>query len=447
MRIVLIQLQKQFSQSSRLRQFLELRGQHFREYSMPHLGLLTVAALTPRHHDVVFLNENITLVDPAVVEADVVGISVLTQSAHRAYWLADALRGRGIHVVLGGIHPTVLPDEAQVHCDTVVMGEAEQVWPRFLRDLEEGHALPRYSGLGAKLDLTESPVPCYELLNETNYQLLPNRANMFPLQTSRGCPRGCEFCSASVVWGRTRRVKAVSQVMREVRAVKRLFKCPMICFADDNLFMDVQFGKALLKELRQEQIQWMTQTDLSVADDDELLELIFRSGCSHLFIGLESVDSGNLLRFAPAKRRLHSRLEERIARLHRAGIVVYASMMLGLDNDTPGIFRRTRDFILANHLVPHFCVLTPLPGTPLFRRLEAEGRLLYPGEWHRCTFFDVTIRPRQMSPAELEDQVSWLFEQTWSDEAVRSRYRHFLRINRAALRRYAPGGCSELQRG
>ncbi len=442
MRIALIQLRKRFSvDSPRLARFLQRHRANFREYAMPHLGLLTLAAATPPHHEVTFFNENLEPVDLERLEADVVAISALTQAASQAYRAADALRARGVHVVLGGIHPTVMPDEAQAHADTVIVGEAEELWPEFLADLEAGKPGARYERLECHIDLTRSPAPRYDLLDQQNHALLADRANMIPLQTSRGCPMDCDFCSASLIWGRKQRRKTVEQVVAEVRAIKAQFGNPMICFADDNLFLDKAYGKALLRALIPERLQWMTQCDLSVADDEELLELVFRSGCSHLFLGLESVHPDNLSRFSPIKRQELQEVEARIARLHAAGIVAYASLMIGLDHDTPEVIRATRDFVLRNHLVPHFCVLTPLPGTELYRRMEAEGRLLDPGNWDRCTFFDVTIQPKQMTPQELEEQVAWLFEETWNEEVARERRAYFLRMYRAAVRRFpAEGG-------
>ena len=439
MRIALVQLKKEFTAANAaLQAFVALHSDLFREYSMPHLGLLTLAAATPAGHDVTFHDENTHPLDLDELAADLVGISTLTQDASRAYALADRLRRRGIRVVLGGIHATVCTDEALAHADHVVRGEAEPVWATLLADIEAGRAGRIYDAVPGTFDIQASPVPAYRLLSDSNHQQLEGRLNMIPLQTSRGCPRRCEFCSASAIWGERQRVKPVAQVMAEVREVKSIFGRPLICFADDNMFLDRDNAKAILRALADEHVPWMTQSDLSIADDDELLELCYRSHCDHIFFGFESVDEANLDQISPGQFKLEQfrQATKRIRRIQEAGIPVYASIMVGLDHDTPEVMEATVAFVLEHHLFPHFCVATPLPGTALYRRIVGERRLLAEDYWDRCTFFDVTFEPLHLSAAEVEHWVVELFERTWAPEVHAARMRHTREMYRSAIGRF-----------
>jgi len=334
----------------------------------------------------------------------------------------------------------VLPNEAQQHCDTVICGEAEELWPQFLEDFEAGHPRERYQNeAGCYPDITRSPVPRFSLLNSSNHKNFPDRQNMITLQTGRGCPHACEFCSATRVWGSRFRAKTVDQVIQEVREVKRHFVNPLIGFADDNMFIKRDRAKEILRALIPERVQWVTQTDLSIADDEELLELCFRSGCNHVVVGFESLHPENLTQMnrSQFKRRLLDTMEDKIAKLHSAGIVIYAMIILGLDHDTREVMKATRDFIRDNHLFPHYAIVTALPGTALYDRIQAEGRFLKDNFWDLCTFFNVTIRPNKMTPDEVILSLIWLYSEAFSAESAGDRQRFVRQMYRRALRRYS----------
>lgn len=400
--------------------------------SMPSLGLLTLAALTPEHHQVRYLECPEYDEDFAQgLDADLVALSSFTAKAAQMYRLADALRARGITVVLGGLHCTLAPDEAQAHADALVVGEGEPVWPLLLRDFEGGTLRKRYGPSAFHAyPLSSAPIPRYELLELEKY-------NRLSVQTARGCPLHCEFCASSRIFGGYKR-KPVPHVKREIEAIKRLWPTPFIELADDNTFVDKKWSRQLVSALGDAGVPWFTETDVSVADDPHLLDLLAASGCRQLLIGFEApsaaaldgIDAGGF-----KQRRAHSYLRA-IDAIQSRGISVNGCFILGLDTQGPGVFEEIERFVAHSGLTEvQLTVLTPFPGTALYRRLEAEGRLLFPGQWERCTLFDVAFQPKKMSVAQLEEGLATLMGTVYSSEATRHRKRLFARNRRAWSRR------------
>ncbi|MEJ2548503.1 MAG: cobalamin-dependent protein [Gemmatimonadota bacterium] len=250
--------------------------------SLPSLGLLTLAALTPREHAVEYLE----LPNPRELEElpdgfDLVAISSYSAQILEAYELADRYRARGTTVVLGGLHATVLPDEAATHCDAVVAGEGESCWRRLLADFENGGLERLYDGRGDDFDLAEAPVPAYELLDIPSY-------NRLTVQASRGCPHRCEFCASSILLTDRYKQKPVASVVREIDRILEIWDEPFIEFADDNAFVNRPYWKRLLSELGGRRFRWFAESELSVALDGELLDLMRESGCAQVLIGYES---------------------------------------------------------------------------------------------------------------------------------------------------------------
>lgn len=394
--------------------------------SLPSLGLLTVAALTPHEHEVLYREyPDLPSAEQELEHFDLVGISSFTAQIGEAYALADRYRALGVPVVLGGLHVSLMPDEAARHADAIVVNGAEGAWPRLLQDLAAGKLQPRYEGLRARV--FEEPnyvLPRFELLRGRPY-------NRLTVQTSRGCPLDCEFCAASLRITSSFQQKPVDKVVAEIRAAREVSAQPFFELADDNTFINKKWGKELLRALRPLGLRWFTETDISVADDEELLELLAESGCAQVLIGLESPDSGSLASLDPhnwKQRRCDDYLRA-IERIQARGVSVNGCFILGLDSHGPDIFEKVRDFVTRSGLIEvQVTVQTPFPGTPLHGRLKREGRLLAEPYWDRCTLFDVTYAPLHLSVAELEAGMRWLFSELYNEREFLQRKRRYMEL-------------------
>jgi len=395
--------------------------------SLPSLALLTIAATTPPGHDLRYLD--MPEFDAAALDRepfDLVAISALTAKIDVAYRVADHLRQRGVPVVIGGLHAKVLPREVARHADAVVIGEGEDLWPRVVADWEKGRLQEFYhEEKPGTYDLARSPLPRYDLLDMSRY-------NRITVQTSRGCPHDCEFCAASKLFGRYRK-KPVELVLRDIDAIRARWPRPMVEFADDNTFADPRWGKELLRGLAGRHVRWFTETDISVARDPALLDLLAPAGCRQLLIGLESprrcsldgIDARNW------KARQLDGYRRSIEEIQKRGVSVNGCFIVGGDADTPDIFQEIEAFVRETGLAEvQVTALTPFPGTRLHARLEAEGRLITRRFWDRCTLFDATFVPKRMTLEQLEEGMKWLFASLYSDSAVQERKRRFLSIAR-----------------
>ena len=395
--------------------------------SMPSLGLLTLAAVTPESYDVTYLER--PDFDPASLEStrfDIVGISSFTAKADVMCRIADFYRSRGTTVVLGGLHCTLLPEEAAEHADAVVVGEGERLWPRVLRDWEEGTLRKVYRNASFRdVNLAETPPPRYDLLDFERY-------NRIPVQTARGCPLDCEFCAASKIFGGYK-TKPVEKVARDIREIKKYSRHPFVELADDNTFVHKRWSKDLVRAIAAEEVHWFTETDVSVADDPELLDLLARSHCRQVLIGFESPNAASLdaLEARNWKAKRHDRYRRAIDEIQRRGVTVNGCFIAGLDNDTPDIFEEIERFVKSTSLIEvQVTVLTPFPGTALYRRLKSEGRLLREKYWDRCTLFDVNFVPRGMTVEELEQGLEYLMGALYSAEEARRRRLRYLELMR-----------------
>lgn len=387
--------------------------------SLPSLSLLTLAGMTPdrfdvSYHEVVDLRE-LEQLPPC----DVAAIASFSAQIKDAYALSDRYRAQGARTVLGGLHVTARPDEAAEHADAIVVGEGELSWPQLLEDIEAGCLAPRYGPDGREFSLSAAPMPRFDLLEVERY-------NRITVQTQRGCPWRCEFCAASIRLTPLYKLKPVPKVIAEIHEIKKLWPKPFIEFADDNSFVHRRHAKELLRAVAQEEIKWFTESDVGIADDPELLALMREAGCAEVLIGLESPTSGGIegveLR-RNWKRSRFGRYLEAIERIQSHGIAVNGCFVLGLDGDGPEVFDAVAEFVAASgQFDVQITVLTPFPGTPLYDRLLAEGRLLEPEAWERCTLFDVNFRPKQMSPDFLQRNLVELGRRLYTeDERVRRR--------------------------
>ncbi len=382
--------------------------------SLPSLGLLTLAALTPPEHAVSYL-EVPDLAQLAALPSgfDLVAISSYSAQIGEAYELARRYRAAGVPVVLGGPHVSALPDEAAAYADAVVVGEGELHWPQVLADAAQHRLAARYEDRQRSYDLATAPVPAFELLDMSKY-------NRLTVQTSRGCPHRCEFCASSVLLTERYKQKPIRNVIAELDRILQLWPHPFVEFADDNACVNKAYWKDLLGQLGERRFKWFAETDLSVSEDPALLELMREHGCAQLLIGLESpVEAGlaGLDLHGDWKRRHFPRYREAIRAIQARGITVNGCFVVGLDGHTPAIFDQIIDFVRETELYEvQVTLLTPFPGTPLYARLAQEGRLLEPGAWHKCTLFDVNFRPANMSPQELMAGFKRLVVELYGDE-------------------------------
>lgn len=397
--------------------------------SLPSLGLLTLAGLTPPDIDVEYHEiPDLDALDSPPTGFDAVAISSFTAQIGQAYRLADRYRALGIPVILGGLHVSALPDEAAPHADAIVIGEGEPVWPTVIEDLRRQALSPRYEahheGRLEGFDLARAPMPRFELLDIARY-------NRLTVQTQRGCPHCCEFCASSrtIAWKYKR--KPVDNVVAEIRRIKELWARPFIELADDNTFADKAHGRRLAQALAKEDIRWFTETDVSVADDGELLRILGDSGCAQLLIGFESPTAAGLdglEQHSNWKLKRLDRYKRAVERIQAHGITVNGCFVLGLDHTGLESFEHVARFVRESGLYEvQITVQTPFPGTALYRRLSDEKRLLYPGDWERYTLFDVNFRPTHMTMAELESGFRNLAGELYNARATRARRQPFLR--------------------
>jgi radical SAM superfamily enzyme YgiQ (UPF0313 family) len=355
---------------------------------MPQLALFILQGLTPKEHQVVTIDEEAEDIN-LEQDCDLVGISFMTSNASRAYWLAREFKKRGKTVVLGGVHPTLLPNEAAPYGDSVVIGEAEGIWTELLEDYQKGCLKKIY----------HNPRPDLSTYVPKDFSKITKRHlfGMVPIMTTRGCPYNCDFCCVTDLFGKEIRHIPVENVVRDIKeSGKKIFM-----FLDDNIIGHPSYAKELFAALKPLKISWVGQSSISLlVKDDELLKLAVDSGCVGLFVGLESVMETQM---SSMRKSFSSRrgLEDGLKKMHRAGIFVLASMIFGFDEDTKDVFDETVKFLLKNkvHSVA-FNVLTPYPGTKTYRKMKEEGRLLT-GDWKYYDHSTVVFQPKNMSPYEL----------------------------------------------
>ena len=392
--------------------------------SLPSLSLLTLAALTPDRHEVSYheIHEMREAVD--LPDAELVAIATFTAQVKDAYELSNRYRRQGVTTVMGGLHVTSRPEEALEHADIIVIGEGEEMWPRLLEDLEKGQAERVYDAKGCEIDLAEVPIPRFDLLD-------PERYNRITVQTNRGCPWQCEFCASSILLTPRYKLKPVANVIAEIQAVKQIWPRPYIEFADDNSFVQKKRSRELVEAIGGENVRWFTETDISVADDPELLGMLREGGCAEVLIGLESPSAGSLDGIELKrnwKLKQIERYREAITRIQGHGVAVNACFILGLDGDGPEIFEAVESFVdETKPFDVQITVQTAFPGTPLYERLRTEGRLLEEGAWEKCTLFDVNYRPLGMTAEQLERGLIELGRRLYSEEATRSRRKGFMK--------------------
>lgn len=386
-------------------------------------GLQTIAGLTPGEHSITIIDENLEKID-FDQQADIVALTAMTQQATRAYEIAAEFKKRGRYVVMGGIHATVIAEEAAEHVDTLFIGEAENTWPAFIRDFCRGQSRKNYSQSDyPPVEMDKIPLPRYDLVAKYKYPVIW-------VQTTRGCPHDCEFCAASRIYGRKYRHKEVEQVVREIREVKKYWKFSQVGFADDNMFVNRKFSTQLVSEFKKMNFTWYAQSDISVAEDQTFLRSLYESGCRILFIGFESVSQSNMKSINKNhwKERMFTRYPEYIKRIQENGIGIYGSFILGLDQDDDQTVERTINFINENNIMgTQITLLTPFPGSRLRERFEREKRIIN-SEWQWYTAWNAVINHKNFTPYELESGLIKIYKSIYNEQSYRKRASYFKKI-------------------
>jgi radical SAM superfamily enzyme YgiQ (UPF0313 family) len=398
MRVLLITPENRFIRAFR-------RGQlnNFAQLTMPYL-----AAFVRSPHTVALLDEHAQEVD-LEAPADLVGITCNTPNASHVYRMADALRARGRMVVLGGPHPTLLPDEARPHADALVLGEAETTWPRLLEDAARGSLRPEYRAAEPP-SLHDLPTPRRDLI--VGHGLLANA-----VIATRGCPHRCAYCNLRQIYAPALRFRPVEEVVAEIRRIRS----PLFAFWDDQLFMDASYAHRLFAALENLNRQWAAMVTLPSARDERLLAAAARAGCACLFLGLESFSPLSLALVKKSFNVVESYAEV-VARIHSHGIMVQAGIVFGFDGDDESTFETTLEEATRLGLDgATVSLLAPFPRTPLFDSLESAGRLLT-RDW---SYFNgktaVTFRPARMSPEALWRGYMWFRRQFFSRRCILER--------------------------
>jgi radical SAM superfamily enzyme YgiQ (UPF0313 family) len=351
----------------------------------------------PKTYEVKIVNEAIEEVD-FNAEVDLVGITGLTCVIKRAYTIADRFRERGVKVILGGVHPSLLPEEAKEHADSVFIGEAEGMFDKLLKDFEVGELKPFYKNREWS-DLKGIPLPRRDLLGKSYSPFFK------VIETTRGCPNRCEFCSVPTINGKRYRIRPLEEVDQELSSIIQK-KGEYLFLADDNVTAREDYALGLFEIFKRYQVKWMGFTTIQIAMHEELLKKAQESGCISLFIGFESLLQENLdgvsKRFVPTKE-----LSNLIKVIQKHGIGIHGSFIFGFDGDDPAVFINTVGFVQKNNIeLPTFSILTPFPGTPLRKRLEEEGRI-FDHDWSHYDMSHVVFRPKKMTAQELQDGYLW----------------------------------------
>jgi len=367
----------------------------------PPLGLLTVLNVLRNKHRVKLENENIRPVE-FFDGPDIVGISVTVDTLPRAIEIAAEFRKRGIPVVAGGIHITTAPDSIPANAfDALCIGPAEGTWPRIMQDFEQG-ALKRIYQCDGGFTGAEIVSPAYDAIDKRDYLY----CNI--VHTSRGCPFRCDFCYNSC-GGHAYVTRPIEDVLRDIHTVGRKH----IMFIDDNFAGNPAWTRKLLHAITPLGIRWNAAVSLNVALDTDLLDLMKRSGCEGLFIGFESINADSIKGVHKGQNSL-TRYEQAVRNIHDRGMMVNASFVFGLDGDTPDTFRNTLEWIIRNRIetvTSH--IMTPYPGTVLYDRLKAEGRITTE-DLSLYNTANVVFRPAQMTAEELQAGYLWMYKQVYS---------------------------------
>jgi radical SAM superfamily enzyme YgiQ (UPF0313 family) len=423
---------------------------------MPHLWMFLLQALTPKEHEVVLIDGNTQPMDDAELvqfardrQIGLVGIGAMTRMIARAYRVADALRAAGIPVVMGGPHVTEVPDEAlgrdggPRHADALALGEADETWPRIVEDAVRGKLKDIYLPVDAfgqerKPTLKDYPMIPWETIDLRQFNRIPGffrplmrrfgfeweTFHIIPIESGRGCPYGCEFCTVTGFFGDSIRFRSNQSIVEEMLKIKRRAALnrgkAAVFFVDDNFAINVKRTKSLLRDIiaAGAELSWVGQISANLLKDQELLDLIAASGGKWIFIGMESLDPANLASVNKSFNR-PADYERVLQDLARRRVYAICSFIFGLDNDTPGVAERTLSQIREwPPGLPVFGQITPFPATPLYARLEKEGRLTRPKHWLEFAPFRMAHTPLKITVSQVQEEVLYAWKNSYSPEAI-----------------------------
>lgn len=386
-------------------------------FKFPTLSLAALAAVTPLEWEIAFHDDAIRPT-PVECDADLIALTAMTAQAGRAYELAAAFRSRGKTVVMGGFHASNLPEEALLHVDSVVVGEGELVWPQLLADFRNGR-LQRAYRADALIETHLIPPARRDIFKGSGH-LFTNT-----IQTTRGCPFDCEFCSVTAFYGRRYRKRPVEQVLSELTRLRAVNS--FVFFVDDNIVADRRYSLELFEGMKDMGLKWLSHAPIDFAEDRELLAAAGASGCVGMFVGFESLNQDSLAAMGKVTNRAASYRE--YAQLFRDhGIGILGSFVMGCDGDTPAVFEQTLRFCEDARLeAAIFPILTPYPGTAVRRRLEAEGRI-FNNNWQDYDMEHVVFQPKGMTVRELQDGYDQICKSFYS---LGSMYRRIFKLHRS----------------
>ncbi|HRZ86819.1 MAG TPA: radical SAM protein [bacterium] len=400
------------------------RGQSSVQYmSTTPLALPLLAALTPPEFDVEIVDENNAAINYDA-HYDLIGITVMIHVAPRAFEIAKRFKERGTPVVMGGFFPSLWPEKAEPYVDSIVVGEGERCWGLILDDLRNGRPLKKIYEQKTYVNLTEVP--------QIPKRFMPDD-HCYHVETTRGCPYACDFCSVTRFYGNTYRHRPVDEVVKQVSQLTD----KLIFFVDDNIAGDKEYAKELFRALAPLKISWSGQFTLATARDGELLDLARASGCRFLFTGFETLNDKNL----KAVNKSWARPQDYpglIKLVHDAGIAIYGSFMFGFDFDEKSVFEQTLAFTEDNKIeLALFSALFPIEGSKLFDKLTAEGRI-FEKDMTKYNGQHATYRPANMTAQELDDGLRWIWRTFYSKKSINKRLSHLLRSDTNVMQ-FAPG--------
>jgi len=370
------------------------------------LTLPQIAAITPEEHDIKIIDENYERLD-FNQDVDLVGITCLTMYAKRAYEIADKFRELGVTVVLGGYHPSALPEEAKQHADSVVIGEAENNWEKLLSDFERGDLKPFYESEG-NISPEDIPIPRRDLLNK--------KFSSDAILVNRGCPNRCEFCTVTKMY--SSKLKPIKKVVEEV---KNLIPKVVIVY-DANFILPINYHKELFKELKKLDKRWLAQATITtLGKNEEYLKIAKEAGLFSWYVGFESISQKSIDETNKKVNKVDDYVSS-IEKIKKYDMLIFGSFIFGFDNDTPDIFEKTYDAIKEWDIdVVDFHILTPFPGTALYERLKKEGRMLSE-DWDKYDLANAVFQPKQMSPEELYKGTRWIAKKYYSISNIIKRF-------------------------
>jgi radical SAM superfamily enzyme YgiQ (UPF0313 family) len=395
-------------------------------FKFPHLSLPTLAAHTPQGVEVEIVDEKFQAV-PDARGYDLIGVTAMTPLAPKAYRIADAFRRQGVPVIMGGYHPTVLPDEALEHADSVCIGEAETLWPTIVTDAMAGRLKIRYRAETFPC-LENTPMPRRDLLRVPRSARF-GHINVYFLQTTRGCPFRCSFCAVTSVLGGKLRHRPVGEVEAEMESlgIRRLERGQkrdrfhnIVFFTDDNIVGHRSYAKELLRMVATFNLKWVGQASTNVADDGEILTLLRDSACMGLAVGFETLSQKNIRDVGKGVNRTQEYLE-RIRKIHSFGIGLAGNFIFGFDHDDTTAFADVVRFVDTARLEGfYYSLLTPYPGTPLYEQIRAEGRLLTT-DWSLYDTDHVVYRPTLMDAETLMQGYRWAWRKSLTYRSILTR--------------------------